>query len=143
MCYIVFNFPKMPVKTKSSTRKWSQNSRFYCLIEKVAKKGIELTPYVCTERIFDRRLFMNNRIFLKRLLWKLVLHILTLVLHLLHQDWSFFGGTSFGKMLENGKIVFFKENYVDFKIWWKFRVSMWLEWLTNLNAKGAKRRVKI
>ena len=27
-------------------------------VQKVAKKGIYLTPYVCTERVFDRRLYM-------------------------------------------------------------------------------------
>ena len=36
-----------------------------------------------------------------------------------------------------------KENKVDFEILWKFKISMWLEWLTNLNVKGAKRSVKM
>ena len=49
-------------------------------VQKVAKKGIYLTPYVCTERVFDRRLFMYNKIFLKKLLLKLVALIFTLFL---------------------------------------------------------------
>ena len=32
-----------------------------------AKKWIYLTPYLCTERIFDSRPFMYNKMFLKKL----------------------------------------------------------------------------
>ena len=56
---------------------------FYCVfifIQKVAKKGIYLTPYLYNERIFDRRPFMYNKIFLKKLLWKFVALIFTLLL---------------------------------------------------------------
>ena len=45
-----------------------------------AKTWIFLTPYVCTERIFDSRSFMYNNIFLKKLLEKLVAIIYTLLL---------------------------------------------------------------
>ena len=46
----------------------------------LAKLWIYLTPYVCTERFFDCRPFMYNKIFLKKLLLKLVAHIFTLLL---------------------------------------------------------------
>ena len=36
-------------------------------VQKVAKKGIYLTPYIFTEQIFDNRPFMYNKIFLKKL----------------------------------------------------------------------------
>ena len=45
-----------------------------------AKTWIYLTSYVCTKRIFDSRPFMNNKIFLKKLLQKFVVHIFTLYL---------------------------------------------------------------
>ena len=45
-----------------------------------AKTWIYLTPYVCTERIFDSRPFMYNKVFLEKLLLKLVAHIFTLLL---------------------------------------------------------------
>ena len=47
-----------------------------------AKTWIYLTPYVCTEWIFDSRPFMYNKIFLKKLLQKLVAHIFGLLLAL-------------------------------------------------------------
>ena len=40
----------------------------------LAKTWIYLTPYTCTERIFDSELFMYNKTFLKKLLQKLVAH---------------------------------------------------------------------
>ena len=49
-------------------------------IQKLAKTWIYFTPYVCTDRIFDSRPFMNNKIFLKKLLWKFVAHIFMLLL---------------------------------------------------------------
>ena len=36
--------------------------------------------YVCIEWIFNRPLFMCNRIFFKKLQWKLVVHVFTLLL---------------------------------------------------------------
>ena len=53
------------------------------------KTWIYLTPYVCTEGIFDSRPFMYNKIFLKKLLKKLVAHIFW---HLLHPNWSIIWG---------------------------------------------------
>ena len=46
------------------------------------KTWIYLTPYVCTDRIFDSRPFnfMNNKIFLKKLLYKILAYIFTLLL---------------------------------------------------------------
>ena len=38
------------------------------------------SPYVCTERIFDSRPFMYNKIFLLKILQELVAHIFTLLL---------------------------------------------------------------
>ena len=49
-----------------------------CLLQKLAKTWIYLTPYVCTERIFDGRQFMH-KIFLKKLLQKFAVHIFTLL----------------------------------------------------------------
>ena len=36
--------------------------------------------YVCTERIFDSRLLMNKKVFLKKILQPFVVHIFTLLL---------------------------------------------------------------
>ena len=49
----------------------------------------------------------------------------------------------FEKFLKTVKSLFLRENEVDFEFFWKFKISMWLEWLTNLNVKGAKRSVKM
>ena len=49
-------------------------------IQKLAKIRIYLTPYLCTERIFDSRPFMYDKIFLQKLFLKLVAHIFTLLL---------------------------------------------------------------
>ena len=38
---------------------------------------------------------------------------------------------------------FFKVNVVDFEFFRKFKVSLCLKWMTNLNTKGAKRSVKM
>ena len=48
--------------------------------------------YVCTERI-DSRLFMYNKLFLKKILLKLVVHIFTLHLSPLRPNWSITRGT--------------------------------------------------
>ena len=45
-----------------------------------AKTWIYLTPYVCTEHIFDSRPFMNNKAFLEKLLKKLGAQIFELLL---------------------------------------------------------------
>ena len=55
--------------------------------------------------------------------------------HFLEAQWGF------EKCLK--KVKFLKENEVDFEILWKFRISLWLKYLTNLNAKGAERSVKM
>ena len=39
--------------------------------------------------------------------------------------------------------LFFKENVVDFAFFQKFKVSLCLEYQTNLDPKGAKRSVKM
>ena len=44
---------------------------------KINRPGI---TYVCTERIFDSRLSMYNKSFLKKVLYKFVIHIFTLLL---------------------------------------------------------------
>ena len=41
------------------------------------------------------------------------------------------------------KSLFLKENDVDFEFFRKFIVSLRLEYLTNLDVKGAKRSVKM
>ena len=88
--------------------------------QKVAKKGICLTPYVFTERNFDNQPFIYSKIFL-------IKH-LCFFWHLLRLDWSIFGGTvSLWKMFENGKIAVFEGNDVDFEFFRKFKVSLCLE----------------
>ena len=58
------------------------NSNVDCEEQCLAKTWIFLTPYVCTERIFDSRPFASNKIFLKKVSLKLVAHIFTLLLAL-------------------------------------------------------------
>ena len=75
--------------------------------QKVAKKGICLTPYVFTERNFDNQPFIYSKIFL-------IKH-LCFFWHLLRPDWSIFGGTvSLWKMFENGKIAVFEGKWRQF-----------------------------
>ena len=46
-------------------------------------------------------------------------------------------------MHENGKMLFSKENDVDFEFFLKFKISLCLELLTDFDAKGAKRSIKV
>ena len=49
----------------------------------------------------------------------------------------------FEKCLKTVKMLFLKENEVDSEFFWTFKISLRLEWLTNLNAECTKRSVKI
>ena len=49
----------------------------------------------------------------------------------------------FEKCLKTVKLLFSKENDVDFEFFRKFKVSLRLENLTNLDAKGAKKKRKV
>ena len=49
---------------------------------------------------------------------------------------------AFEKFLKTMKALFSKDNDVDFELFRKFKISLCLEQLINLNAKGAKRSVK-
>ena len=69
---VVFN--KVPTlisilgSSLEGANKTQRKSEIRLYIQKLAKTWIYLTPYVCTERIFDSRPFMHNKIFLKNLL---------------------------------------------------------------------------
>ena len=49
-------------------------------LQSLAKTWIYHTRYVCSERIFDSRPFMYSKIFLKKIVSKIVAHIFTLLL---------------------------------------------------------------
>ena len=49
----------------------------------------------------------------------------------------------FEKILKTVKSLFLKVNDIDFEFFLKFKISLCLELLTNLDAKGAKRSVKM
>ena len=57
--------------------------------------------------------------------------------HFLEAQWVF------EKCLKTVKLLFSKENVVFFEIFRKFKVSLRLEYFLNLDAKGAKRIVKM
>ena len=56
------------------SKKWKK--KIHC----PAKTWIYLTPYVCTELMFESRPFMYNKTFLKKILQKLAAHIFTLLM---------------------------------------------------------------
>ena len=68
----------------------------------------------------------------------MVAHIFTLLLAPFVSKFIIFGGHS-----ESLKNVWKWENDVDFEFFLKFKVSLCLESLTNLDAKGAKRSGKM
>ena len=49
----------------------------------------------------------------------------------------------FEKCMKTVKSLFSKENAVDFDFFRKFKISLCLEYSTNLDAKGAKRSAKV
>ena len=94
--------------------------------------------------MFDSRPFMLNKIFLKRLSWKLVAHIFTLLLAPFASrfvDSRYSESLNIRKNSEFDDIFLQKRRFADFQIF--FKDSLCLEWLTNLDAKGAKRSVKM
>ena len=109
------------------------------------KTWIYPTPYVCTERIFDSRPFIHKKMFLKKVLKNLIAHIFTLLLTPFTSKLVKYSrhSESFEKCLKTVKSLFSKENDVDFEFFRKFEISLCLDKLTNLDAKGAKRGVKM
>ena len=75
------------------------------------------TPYVCTELIFDSRLFMYNKIFLKKFLLKLVAPIFTLLLAPLALKLVNYSRPSeFLKLRKNSKLTSFSSDNTDFTV---------------------------
>ena len=101
--------------------------------------------YVCIVRICDSRKFMYNKSFLKKLLKKLVVHICTLLLtpfafelvdYSRHSE-----SLTIRKNSEIDDIFLRYQRFVDFQTY--FKGSLCLELLSNLDAKGAKRTIKM
>ena len=64
--------------------------------------------------------------------------------HILRPNWLIIPGiVSLCKMFENCQIAVFEGKCPQFRILPKFEVSLYLELLPNLDAKGAKRSVKM
>ena len=100
---------------------WSTLDSLMCcqLVHWLTKTWIYLTPYLCTERIFDNQPFMYIKVFLKKLLWKLVALIFTLLLasfaSKLAKIWRH-SAVGLWKFFENGKIAVFEGECRRFRI---------------------------
>ena len=103
----------------------------------LAKTWICLTPYTCTERTFDSRPFMYNKIFLKKTLIEFCsLHLYASFGTFCVQIVQFFEAQwVFEKCLKTVKSLFSKENDVDFEFFRKFKVSV----TRTINKFGRKR----
>ena len=113
---------------------------FLINLQKVAKNGIYLTPYICSERISDRQPFMNNKIFLKKALIEVDRSFGTFCVQIgqvFKSRWDFIPSKNF----EINLIFLKKQRFYRFQRF--FKESLWLQKLTNLDAKGAKRSVKM
>ena len=95
----------------------------------LAKTWIYLTPYVCNERIFNSRPFMYNNTLVKKLLYKLVAHIFTLLLAPFASKSAKFWRHSepLNKWLKTVKSLFSKENDVNFEFFRSLTRSLRLE----------------
>ena len=107
---------------------------------KSQKKNLLYSIYVCTERTFDRRPLKYNKIFFEKALIEVgssniyASFALKLVNYLSHSEIINFQ--------KNSKLasVSFKNDFIVFK---HFKNSLCLQKLTNWNAKGTKRTVKM
>ena len=118
---------------------WAVFSPSFSYIHWVTKKHIYLTPYVCNERIFDGLQFVLNNFFLKKTMGKncSLLNNASFgtfcmpIGQLFKSQWVFKGSV---------KSVVWPLSKIDAKqeISRIFRDSLWLEQMTDLNAKGTK-----
>ena len=100
--------------------------------------------YIPTEQIFDSRSFMYNKIFLKKPLKKLVANTFTLLLvSFASKLVNFWRPSEYEKSLKTVKSLCLRENGVDFEFFWKFKISLCLKLLNNLDTICSKRSVKM
>ena len=111
---------------------------------RLAKKWIYLTPYLCTERIFDSRPFMCNKFFEKTLKEVGSSHIYASfgtfwvqIGQLFEAQWDL----ELSEEFEIDVIFLQKQRFYRFPTF--FKDSLCLQKLTDLDAKGAKRSVNL
>ena len=132
------------MKGRLSLWKMKQNY-FETEINCLAKTWFYLTLFVCADRIFDSPPFMKNKIFLKKTAikvgsWHLYVSFGTFCVQfgqLFESQWDL----KLSEEFESDVIFLQKQRFYRFQAF--FKDSLCLQKLTNLDAKGAKRSVKM